>query len=266
MVPTASWVRPKFVERLLATGVERVLIVRDARGEAAARDGNRWIADRLSRQRHPKFRPARAGGADAADSWRVVDFDPSDPERVRRDAEAFAGTRRDEVGKRPWSVRRVTALCGLIAVILAITLAPSHLRVTNPESPEPELVFSFKAFGEREAAASAPSATEDANRPVHMRGGPTAKPTRADVVVRLTVNGVTEERRYAAKGISNDGPAIDVWRRPIPAGTHDVAIEMARGTGAEPLRWRGLIEARPRRLHVVTYDPTDGFVVEEEGR
>ena len=76
-VPTASWVRPKFVERLLSAGVARVLIVRDARAEAAARDGNRWIADRLSGVRAPAFRPARAGNP--TDGWRVVDFDPSDP-------------------------------------------------------------------------------------------------------------------------------------------------------------------------------------------
>src|SRR5690606_17960005 len=134
-VPTASWVRPKFVERLLAAGVERVLVVRDARAESAVRDGNRWAWERLAGRRPPVFRPARAGGN--ADGWQVVDFDPSAPERLLKDV--AAGGAATSRGSGGWTPRRTAALALSLAAIMAAAIAPSHLRVANPESPDPEL-------------------------------------------------------------------------------------------------------------------------------
>lgn len=258
-VPTASWVRTKFVERLLASGAERVLIVRDARAEAAARDGNRWIHDRLHGVRAPAFRPARAGAH--ANHWRVVEFDWSSPDRLRAEALAFA-----EAGYSAtppiarWTLGRAAALTGCLALILALAVGPSHLRVSNPESPEPELVLSFKAFGEADVAAS--PIRDGASVPAHMRGAPAGKPRRAAVRVHLTIDGVTEERAYKAKGISNDGPAINVWRRPLTPGRHEMTIEIIPGPATKPLRWSGIIESRPRHVQVLIYDPATGFRVE----
>jgi hypothetical protein len=255
-VPTASWVRPKFVERLLSAGVARVLVVRDARAEAAARDGNRWIADRLAGVRAPAFRPARAGNA--SDGWRVVDFDPSDPGRVAAEAADFAKT---ETPARPtWTVRRSVALAAVLVLVMVAAVGPSHLRVTNPEPVEPELIFSFKAFGEPENAPAA--ARDESNVPVHMRGAPAGKPVRSPVRVRLTIGDRVEERSFAAKGISHDGPAIDVWRQPLPEGRVTVTIDLFKGEATPPLRWTTDLEARPRHLYVVTYDPNDGFRLE----
>jgi hypothetical protein len=95
-----------------------------------------------------------------------------------------------------------------------------------------------------------------------MRGRRADKPHRAAVVVRLTVDGVTEERAYRAKGISRDGPALDEWRRPLGVGAHAIAIEVKTGPGSAPVRWSGTVEAQPRRLHVITYEPDAGFRVE----
>jgi ferredoxin len=258
-VPTASWVRPKFAERLLASGVERVLIVRDARAEAAARDGNRWILDRLKGTRAPAFRPARAGAH--AEHWQVVDFDPSSPDRLRGAALAFATTGlAAEHATTRGALGRGFALAVCLALIGAAAVGPSHLRVSNPESPEPELAFSFKAFGAREAGGTL--ASNDADRPVHMRGAPTGKPRRTEVRVRLTIDGITQERAYQAKGISHDGPAIDVWRHELGAGPHAVTIELLTGEARETLRWSGVVESRPRHVQVITYDPSTGFRVE----
>jgi ferredoxin len=259
-VPTASWVRPKFVERLRAAGVARVLIVRDARAEAAARDGNRWPQDRFSGLREPAFRPARAGGV--TDGVLVVDFNPSAPDHLRHEAAAFVVGKPVKTDTPAWTPLRVAGVLGLLATILAATLSLSHLKVANPESAEPELVFSFKALGEREAAPDAGAASDDSKVPIHMRGAPLGKPNRVPVRIRLTVDEATEERSYAAKGISSDGPAIDVWRLPLSPGPHAVTIEVSSGENAEPRRWQGRIVAIERRLHVVTYDPMDGFRVE----
>lgn len=259
-VPTASWVRPKFVERLLAkAGVRGVLVVRDARSEAAARDGNRWVSERFEGKRAPIFRPERAGGSEA---WAVVDFDPMRPNEVGRAAKAFR-----EEGKRGVSIVRWPGGKAVVAgMVLAVGLsvaviAPSRMRVANPAPAGPELVFSFKAMGEFEAAAEVDPAVEAA-KPVHMRGRSTAKPQRSDVEVRLTIDGVTETRRFSAKGIGRDGPAIDEWRRAIVEGGRDVVVEVITGEEAPVQRWSGRIEARPRRLSVITFEPAEGFRVE----
>ncbi len=255
-VPTASWVRPKFVERLLAAGVARVLIVRDARAEAAARDGNRWIADRLAGTRAPAFRPARAGGV--SDGWRVLDFDPSDSGRLTAEAARFATVATPP--NRTWTVRRTIALTAVLGLLMAAAIAPSHLRVTNPEPAEPELIFSFKAFGD--PGIQAEVNRDESNVPVHMRGAPVGKPRRAPVRVRLTIGDRVEERSFAAKGISHDGPAIDVWRQTLPEGRVTVTIDLFPGEAAEARSWTTAFDARPRRLYVVTYDPNEGFRLE----
>lgn len=272
-VPTASWVRPKFIEQLLANGVRGALIVRDARVESAARDGNRWVLDRLTGERTPTYRPERAGGSTA---WRVIDFDPARPGELQREAAAFRGdiaTVAPGVSRAMQPPRRspfaVALAGGVVALaVTAATIVPSRLTVANPAPANPEFVFSFKALGAR-AAAGVIDATADAAKPIHMRGRSTEKPQRAPVIVRLTIDGVTQERSFRAKGVSHDGPALDEWRVPLSVGEHTVVIELvaeALAPGAEPaatsLRWSGTVRAEPRRLHVVTFAPDTGFRIE----
>jgi hypothetical protein len=264
-VPTASWVRPKFVERLFALGVRGVLVVRDARAEASARDGGRWVEARLMGQRTPVLRTERAAGG----TWSVVDFDPSRPSSLVQAAEEFRGG----VRRRSAPSRRTGLIASMViaTAVTAAAVAPSDLRVTSPAAATPELVLSFKAFGARGAAASvaagggisAPALDpSEAAKPIHMRGVITAKPHREDVVVRLTVDGVTESRAFPAKGFSHDGPAIGEWRRSWRAGEHRVAVEVVSG-GSDPVaRWEGTLRAIDRRLNVILYDPTTGFVIE----
>jgi len=259
-VPTASWARPKFVELLLKNGVKGVLIVRDARVEAAARDGNRWVQDRLTGDRKPVYRPDRAAGSL---SWCVVDFDPARPAELAGAAAAFrAGHSTEFLIPRRRHPFVVALAGGVLALALAVaTLAPSHLPVANPAPAEPEFVFSFRALGDRLENGIVDAALEAA-KPIHMRGRSTEKPHRAAVTVRLTINGVTQERSCRAKGISHDGPALDEWRQPLMPGPHAITLEIVTGPQATPVRWSGTVHAEPRRLHVVTFDPDTGFRVE----
>lgn len=259
-VPTASWVRPKFVEHLLKTCAQGILIVRDARAEAAARDGNRWVLARLEGERKPVYRPERAGGSN---SWRVIDFDPARPGDLQRAANAF---RTGETSEEPARARRHPIAVAIAAALLAlavaaVTVAPSQLRVVNPAPAAPEFVFSFKALGEFVADA-APDTADEAAKPIHMRGRSTTKPRRADITVRLTIDGATHERTYRAKGISRDGPALDEWRTAFAPGEHTVSIELDRGPASAPLRWSGQVRAEAGRIDVVTYEPDAGFRVE----
>ncbi len=259
-VPTASWVRPKFIEQLLKSGSQGILIVRDARAEAAARDGNRWVLARLGGERKPVYRPERAGGSMA---WRVVDFDPARPHDLHTAAVAFRtgrmGSVSDSRRRHPVGVVLVGAV--LAFVIAIVTVGPSRLAVRNPAPDSPEFVFSFKALGEL-ADNDVHDAAADAGKPIHMRGRSTAKPHRSDVTVRLTIDGVTESRTYRAKGISRDGPALDEWRHVLAPAEHVVNVELHTGPQSAPLRWSGTVAAKPRRIYVVTYEPEAGFRVE----
>lgn len=161
-VPTASWVRPKLVERLLKAGCAEVLVVRDARGEAAARDGNGWVLSRLVGERKPAFRPSRAGGSQ---NWRVVDYDPARPKTLL--------TVVPRAAHKP-ALSSVLALGLLLFLTLGVARL-SHLTVSNPASAAPEFVVSFKAFGASESPADISKPTED-SRPVHMRGAPAPNP------------------------------------------------------------------------------------------
>jgi ferredoxin len=258
-VPTAAWVRPKFVEKLLHDGVSGVLIVRDAGREPAARDGNQWVADRFGGQRKPAFRPQRAG---PAGRWQIVDFTPGADSRLQDAAQAFQSGRGEGGATAPAPQRSkisILAASALIVVlVVAAAVAPSHLRVQNPAPSAPELVFSFKALGEMQKVAAL-DPVEEAKKPPHMRGRSSEKPHRKPVTVRVTIDGKQSEREYRAKGIGRDGPAIDEVRETLAPGKRQVAIEILGGPDTEPLRWEGVIDAQPRRLHVVTYTPADGF-------
>jgi hypothetical protein len=230
-------------------------VVRDASAEAWARDGGRWVEARLAGERQPAVRRKRGEGG----AWRVVDFDPSRPHLVAR---AAADLRGGGGGSASGPGRRTITLAALAMALMATAaaVAPSHLRVENPASPSPELVVSFKLFGTLLPAGAVDAAAEAA-KPVHMRGRTAEKPRRAPVVVRLTVDGVVEERAFAAKGVSHDGPAMGEWRQAWAAGEHDVVVEIFPGGAAPVRRWAGRVRAEPRRLQVITFDEA-GFGIE----
>jgi len=259
-VPTASWVRPKFVERLLTSGVKGVLVVRDGRVESSARDGNRWVSERLEGRRKPILRPSRFP---AEGRFLVLDHDPSRTSELGRQAAAF----RNVVGKptsdpiRNSGWKRALAGGGMALGLAAAVVVPSRLKVANPAPAGPELVFSFTAYGAMEEPAEL-DPEEQAALPVHMRGRPTEKPRRAPVIVRLEIDGAREERSYEAKGWGEDGPAIGEWRQDIAPGEHRVALEVIADADEPPLRWAGQIQAEPRHISVLTFDPRKGFRLE----
>ncbi|MCC6415482.1 MAG: cytochrome b N-terminal domain-containing protein [Opitutaceae bacterium] len=258
-VPTAAWVRPKFIERVLAAGVERVAIVGDGRAESASRDGNRWAVERMAGTRKPSFRPFRAGGRDFS-TVRVFESVPGATATLTKEVAAWETGRADQA-PAPWNAARTVACLVLLTAIIALVAGGSHLWVRHPASDEPELVVSFKALGAREANASALSAEQQAKLPVHMRGRSFETAKRVPVELQVTVDGVTgPARRYDAKGVSRDGPAIDVWRRTVPPGRHDVMIKLTDENGTR--EWTTVIEARSRHLSVITYDPAEGFRLE----
>lgn len=257
-IPTASWVRPKFVERLLHGGVNGVLIVRDTRAEAAVRDGNQWVLDRLAQTRKPHFRPARAGNDG---HWHVADFNAANQSALASEAAAFRDSAAPAPVSRPGPLRAIIGGVVLAFLVAAATIGPSHFRVANPAPSEPELVLSFRILGDMMEAQEL-DAAEQAKLPVHMRGRSTAKPRRAPAEITLTVDGQSETRTFQPKGISHDGPTTGEWVLPMTPGTHAVRAEIKRGPESAPEVWSGNINAEPRHIHVITYTPADGFRLE----
>lgn len=258
-VPTASWVRPKLVERLLAAGVRGVLVVRDAKVEAAARDGNRWVELRLAGQREPVFRPDRAKGSRAC---LVLDYDPARPDELAARARAWVAGVSEKSSQAPSKSIRVAALAlAASALVMTAVVVGSRLRVENPTSAEPEFVLSFRALGDQQAAQAVDEAAEAA-KPIHMRGRSFEKPRREDVRVTIVIDGSKEERSYVAKGISHDGPALDEWRHVLTAGRHRISVQIETGPKSVPLKWTGEVDAQPRKLHVLTFEPGSGFRLE----
>ncbi len=235
-----------------------MLIICDGREDMAhARDGNRWLAERLTGQRDPVFRPARAGGPG---NFKCVDYIPGQAEKIQEIARCFReqeSPNTSPVNERP--IRKWTAVLATCVILMLAAIGPSHLTVSNPADPSPQLVFSFRAFGE--LLNEEEEQAFDPNRPVHMQGRSTAKPERQPVTVRVTVDGITQEQSYRARGISRDGPAIDELRWPLSIGDRNVEIELIKGPESRQY-WSGVIEAESRRLHVISYEPATGFRVE----
>ena len=260
VVPTASWVRSNFVEQLLKDRAKGVLIIRDSRPEAVARDGNQWVNDRLEQVRAPEFSPDRAGGNT---NWMVLDYDPSDMNTFQRETKTFISDEdvTSRRRKRPGFLKMAMAAVILTLGLGGAAIAPSHLKVTNPAPSDPEIIFSFKTFGDLVESGEI-SAEEDLSKPIHMRGRSTDKPHRSPVTLKISIDGQLEVMVFEAKGISRDGPALGEWRKHVVRGRHEIDIEIMTGEASVPQRWTGTIVAHPRRLHVITYESNNGFRVE----
>lgn len=261
-VPCAGWLEPKAIERLLAQGVRAVLVVSCGSAMPFAREGALWLDARLAGARKPVFRPQRADPRKVAH----VAFDPLRPQHLTAAASLLLDGNRPMLRARchpavAWLVgAALTVLAG--AAVLGIGDAPFR----NPASPEPEFVFSFRAFGDwLETGATAGSATRD-DRPVHMRGTLPATRTRAPVTVVVEVDGRRVDRLFRPKGLQADGASVGEVRLRVPAGPQRVAVTLLTSPqpNAAPLRWTGEINARPRHRHVLAFEPGAGFMLAPE--
>jgi ferredoxin len=257
-VPCVGWIEPKLIERLINKGAGAVLIVGCGSSEAFCKEGNTWLPARLSGAREPAFRPGRADPRRAAH----VNFDPLRPrllteaaERLRAQQAAPARAIRSRPGAWLAGLLLTTAL---LAVLLWVSDAPFR----NPAPGEPEFVFTFRANGDwlSGAAQALPDPALD-QRPVHMRTAQPAQRTRAPVTVRLEVDGRATERVFRPKGFKSDGLSVGELRVSLAPGRHLIAVSIA--TSADPAAartsWSAEIEAQPRRLTVLSYEPSHGF-------
>lgn len=258
-VPSAGWVEPKVIEGLVAKGARAVLVVSTVSADPFCREGDGWLPLRLSGARDPAFRPNRADPSKVA----FVRYDPTQPAELTRAAERLLRREAAPVSRIPSSARAIVGGALLSAAALALMLTFSDAPFRNPNAAQPEFVFTFRAFGDAVDSATLSSAAQD-TRPIHMRAATQINRTRAPVVVRLEIDGVTHEHVFTPKGLKSDGASIGEIRLPISAGAHRVAVALAtrREAGAPTAHWEQEIVATPARLMVLSYEPGTGFRLE----
>lgn len=260
-VPSSGWVEPKVIESLIAKGARAVLVVSTVSSDSFCREGDRWLPLRLSGEREPKFRPNRADPKKIAH----VRYDPTRPHALAAAAADLLDGERPLELAPPTRARNWLAGLALTAVTLALTLAVSLAPFRHPTAAQPEFVLTFRAFGDWVDAATVSAAAQD-NRPVHMRAaGVHVNRTRASVVVRLTVDGATQQQVFRPKGLKSDGASIGELRVPLAPGAHRVAVTLAtrEGDDAPRTEWSGEIAAERGRLAVLAFEPGAGFRIEK---
>ena len=156
----------------------------------------------------------------------------------------------------------VPATLGLAAAVLAVVITAGlglvrDLVYAAPRVADSELVVSFKHPGQVAENCRDFTPEELAKLPMHMRQGRVCDRARADVRLRVSVDGTrVVDATLPPKGIWGDGNSVAIERIPIELGEHAVRVEL--GDSADPDEWsytdeRNLtFDAKNRR--VVTFD------------
>jgi hypothetical protein len=94
-----------------------------------------------------------------------------------------------------------------------------------------------------------------------MRTAQPAERNRSPVVVRLAVDGRTQERVFQPKGFKSDGASVGEMRVRLTPGVHEVAVSVAtrREASAPRQTWRAQVRAVPGRLTVLTLEAGGSF-------
>lgn len=257
-VPCVGWLEPRVIERIIAQGARAVLVVSCGSSGPFCREGGQWLTARLAGTRQPVFRPQRADPRQVAH----VAFDPLRPQALAAAAHRLLeGDRPVPAGPRTTAPAAWLAGAALTLLAGAVVLGIGDAPFRNPAPPEPEFVFTFRAFGDQlEPAVAGPAAPR--NRPVHMRGALPAGRTRAPVTVVVEIDGRRVERVFRPKGLQADGPSVGEVRLPVPPGPRQVVVTLLTSPqpDAVPLRWNGTIHARPRHRHVLAFELGSGFM------
>ncbi len=258
VVPCAGWVHTMTLERALRRGASEALVVSCPPGACHYREGPAWLAERLEGVRTPVLRREYV----ARERIHVLHLAR---DRVRALARAAARIRG---GETLAGARRVPAgLAGLASVALALLVAVlvgavSDLGFAAPAAPGSELVVSFKHPGRREEHCRELSEEERAARPVHMRLQRVCDRARADVRLRVSVDGERSvERAYEPQGVWNDGNSVAIESIPIDPGVHVVRVEI--GDSLDPGEWSFATEQRLEfttdARRVIAFDRLSGF-------
>jgi coenzyme F420-reducing hydrogenase delta subunit/NAD-dependent dihydropyrimidine dehydrogenase PreA subunit len=257
-VPCAGWVHTMTLERMLRRGAHDALVVSCPTSACHYREGPTWLAERLEGLRKPVLRLQHV----ARERIHVLHL-----ARDRATALARAAARIRAGEALPAAGPVPATLAGFASVALALLVAAlvggvSDLGFAAPAAPGSELVVTFKHPGRREEHCREVSPEEQASRPAHMRLARVCDRARADVRLRVTVDGVRRvERSYEPQGLWNDGNSVAVASLPIDPGLHVVGVEI--GDSLDPEVWsfrtEQALEFRADARRVIAFDRLAGF-------
>jgi coenzyme F420-reducing hydrogenase delta subunit/Pyruvate/2-oxoacid:ferredoxin oxidoreductase delta subunit len=256
-VPCAGWVHALTVERAIRHGARGVMIAGCSTGACAYREGSQWTADRMRGERLPILRPEKT----PPNSVRYVQIDRSRPALLRDAAKDF---RRGEATAAPRSSGAGAAVMGavLLAVLCVLTALPSNLPYTAPVA-EPQLVVTFNHPGERGEDCRELSPDELAKRPAHMRQATICDRRRADVRVRVFVDGeLVIDDSVEPGGAHEDGRSMAIERVPVPAGEHEVRVELGDTLDQDEYNHvsERRLDFREHTPQIVRFEKQAGFV------
>lgn len=259
-VPTSGWVEPKVIEGLIARGAAAVLVVSSVSADPFVREGDQWLPLRLSGAREPEFRPNRADPRKVAH----VRYDPTRPQGLTEAAALLLKQEKVPEPAEPSGFRMWIAGIGLTAACFAGLLWVSDAPFRHPTAHEPEFVLTFRAYGDWLDDTKLSAAAQQ-DRPAYMRAASLqANRRRSPVVIRVEVDGVTQEHVIHPKGLKSDGASIGVLRLPLSPGRHHVILQLTTRPGDDAPRqtWSAEVNAEPGRLVVLAFDSTSGFQLE----
>jgi hypothetical protein len=142
-----------------------------------------------------------------------------------------AGTRRIVRGRT-----RALAAAALVFGLSAALYLGSELGYASPTSAASTLVISFKHPGRTEEACRTLTEQERAALPVHMRTDRVCERRRADVRLRVLLDGREAlQRTYPPHGPWGDGSSIAIERLEVSPGRH--RIDVSLGDTVDPSIW-----------------------------
>jgi hypothetical protein len=154
------------------------------------------------------------------------------------------------------------AASALVVLISASTYAVSELGHKGAEPQDAELIISFKHPGKLAQVCRDLSEQEKKKLPVHMRPPKVCTRERADVRLRVAIDGrEVVEKAYEPRGIWNDGNSIAIERMSVSAGRHRVSVRIGdtRDPRAFPHYSEKEIQFAAGTRAVVLFDKLVGF-------
>lgn len=259
-VPCAGWVHMLSIERALRRGAGGALLVACGPGSCRQREGLVWSQMRLEGERAPTLRADKV----ERDRIRLLALDRTRVGDLVREARAAReGSAPAHPVTRAFGPVRAGIGAALLAVLVGVLVGvPSDFVYGAPRPPGSELVVTFKHPGRTDEACRILSAEEQAKLPAHMRRDRICERRRADVRLRVLVDGQpVAESVHPPKGIWGDGNSVAVVRVPVAPGSHTVAVAIGDSLDPDEWSWQGeqALEFTSDARRVVTFDRLAGF-------
>jgi coenzyme F420-reducing hydrogenase delta subunit len=257
-VPCAGWVHMLSVERALRRGAAGALLVGCGPGGCRQREGLAWTGLRLDGERTPSLRTDKV----ERERIRLVALDRTRVRDLVREARAAQGGSASAAVPAFGPVRAALGAALLAVVVAVLVGVPSDFGYGAPRPPASELVVTFKHPGRTDEHCRVLSAEEQAKLPAHMRRDRICERRRADVRLRVSLDGqVAASGSYPPEGVWGDGNSVAVVRVPVEPGSHAVSVAIGDSLDPEEWTWRAdeTLEFTPDARRVVAFDRLAGF-------